>query len=77
LACSQIESIENENNSDESTAFDIDMVLNQLDDYGKYKGILKLDNDSCENYIPVSAAKQIVKGRGLGGVLGYLEERKE
>lgn len=59
---------------DELTAFDMDMVLNQLEDYGKYKGILKLDNDSCENYIPVSIAKQIVRGKGLGGVLGYMKE---
>ena len=61
---------------DELTAFDIDTVLDQLEDYGNYKGILKLDNDSCENYIPVSIAKQIVKGRGLGGVLGYLGEKE-
>ena len=60
----------------EATAFDMDMVLDQLEDYGKYKGILKLDNDSCENYIPVSIAKQIVRGRGIGGVLGYLMEEK-
>ena len=56
----------------EPTAFDMDVVLDQLEDYGKYKGVLKLDDDKCENYIPVSVAKQIVKGRGLGGVLGYL-----
>lgn len=52
--------------------FDIDMVLDQLKDYGKYKGILKCDNGKSENYIPVSVAKQIVRGKGLGGVLGYL-----
>ena len=61
---------------DESTAFDMDTVLDQLEDYGKYKGVLKLDNDNCENYIPVSVAKQIVRGGGLGGVLGYLKEDK-
>lgn len=58
----------------ELTAFDIDIVLDQLEDYGKYKGILKCDGDNCENYIPVSMAKQIVRGKGLGGVLGYLKE---
>ena len=62
---------------DESTAFDMDMVLDQLEDYGKYKGVLKLNNDSCENYIPVSVAKQIVKSKGLGGVLGYMAENDE
>lgn len=77
LACSQIESIGIENNSDESTAFNMDTVLDQLDDYGKYKGILQLNNDKCESYIPVSVAKQILRGRGLGGVLGYLKENNE
>lgn len=55
-------------------AFDVDMVLDQLEDYGKYKGVLMCNGDKNENYIPVSAAKQIVKTGGLGGVLGYLEE---
>lgn len=57
----------------ESTVLDMDMVLDQLEDYGKCKGILKLDNGGCENYIPVSVAKQIVRCKGLGGVLGYLK----
>lgn len=49
--------------------FDIDVVLDQLEDYGKYKGTLYCEENNCENYIPVSVAKQIVRGRGLGGVL--------
>lgn len=53
-------------------AFDMDMVINQLEDYGKYKGILKNENGKCENYIPVSMAVKIVKAAGLNGVLGYL-----
>lgn len=58
--------------------YDLDMVLEQLDDYGKYKGILHIEEDGkCENYIPVSVAKQIVRGRGVGGVLGYLEGENE
>lgn len=57
----------------EPPAFDINMVLDQLEDYGKYKGVLHIEEDGCENYIPVSVAKQIVKGRGLGGVLGYMK----
>lgn len=59
----------------EPTAFDIDMVLEQLEEYGKYKGVLHCEDDKCENYIPISVAMQIVNGRGLGGVLGYLEEK--
>jgi len=61
---------------DEPIAFNIDMVFMQLEDYGKYKGILKCDGDNCENYIPISMAKQIVRGRGLGGILGYLGEKE-
>lgn len=53
------------------TAFDMNVVLDQLEDYGKYKGILRIEDNHCENYIPVSVAKQIVQGRGLGGILGY------
>lgn len=52
--------------------FDMDMVIEQLEDYGKYKGILKNKNGKCENYIPVSMAVKIVKSAGLNGVLGYL-----
>lgn len=59
------------------TAFDLGMVLEQLEDYGKYKGILRCEGESFDNYIPVSVAKQIVRARGLGRVLGYLEESNE
>lgn len=62
---------------DEVTSFDIDMVLDQLEDYGKYKGILMCDGDNSENYIPVSVAKQIVKAGGHGGVFGYLKVEGE
>lgn len=58
-------------------AFDMSMVLEQIEDYGKYKGVIFYNSDkdnSGDNYIPVSVAKQIVGGRGLGGVLGYMEE---
>lgn len=58
-------------------AFNLDRVLEQLEDYSKYKGILCCEKDECENYIPVSVAKQIVRDRGLGGVLGYLEGENE
>lgn len=61
----------------ERVAFDVDMVLDQIEDYGKYKGVLMCNGDKSENYIPVSVAKQIVRARGLGGVLGYLEKEGE
>ena len=56
------------------TDFNMEMVIVQLEDYGKYKGILMCNGDKRENYIPVSVAKQIVRARGLSGVLGYLRE---
>lgn len=59
-----------------SSAFNIDMILNQLEDYGKYKGLLRCEGEGFENYIPVSVAKQIVKGRGVDGVLGYMEDEQ-
>lgn len=60
-----------------SNTFNLDKVLEQLEDYGRFKGLLHCAGESFENYIPVSAAKQIVRRRGLGGVLGYLDEEKE
>ena len=60
----------------ESTEFDVEMILKQIEEYGKYKGILKCDNKRCERYLPVSVAKQIVRARGVGGICGYLEENK-
>lgn len=62
--CDQIESIEDISSVAEN--FDIDKVLEQLEDYGKYKGIPHCDGENFENHIPVSIAKQIVRGRGLG-----------
>ena len=58
-------------------AFDVDMVLDQLEDYGKYKGVMMCEGDNSDNYIPVSVAKQIVKAGGHGGVLGYLKEEEK
>ena len=58
------------------SAFDLDMILEQLEDYGKYKGVLRCEGESFDNFIPVSVAKQIVRGRGLGGILGYIEEEQ-
>lgn len=50
---------------EQPVAFDMDMVIDQLEDYGKYKGVLKNKNGKCENYIPVSMAVKIVKAAGL------------
>lgn len=69
IACDQIESVEADDLY-KSEGFDVDTILEQLEDYGKYKGILHCEGESFENYIPVSVAKQIVRGRGLNGVIG-------
>lgn len=55
-------------------SFDMNMVIEQLKEYGKYKGVLRLEDDKCENLIPVSIAVEIVKSAGLGGILGYMED---
>lgn len=52
---------------EQPVAFDMDMVINQLEDYGKYKGALKNKNGKCKSYIPVSMAVKIVKAAGLNG----------
>ena len=52
---------------EQPVAFDMDMVIDQLEDYGKYKGVIKNKNGKCENYIPVSMAVKIVKAAGLNG----------
>lgn len=78
IACDHIEAMEkDEDDLCDSESFNIDMVLAQLEEYGKCKGVLHCNEDKCENYIPVSVAKQIVRSRGLDRVLGYLEGENE
>lgn len=44
-------------------AYDINKVINILEDYGKYRGVLAPTGDGeWDNFIPVSIAKKIVKG---------------
>ena len=46
------------------TAYDVDKVIEQLEDYGKYKGLLWITDNpaNCDNYVPVREVKKIVKG---------------
>ncbi len=46
------------------TAYDVDKVIEQLEDYGKYKGLLRITDNpaNCDNYVPVMEVKKIVKG---------------
>ena len=36
-------------------------IIENLEDFGKYKGVLKVTEDNCDNYISVSDAKRIVR----------------
>lgn len=35
-------------------------ILNEIEDYGKYKGILRLEENSCDNWMPVREIKRII-----------------
>lgn len=43
------------------TAYDIHKVSDILKDYGKYKGIMRIDKNGCDNWIPVTEAMRIVR----------------
>ena len=74
--CFELVSPDEQQTEHDKEGFNMDMVIEQIEDYGKYKGILKCDDGMGEYYLPVSIAKLIVRARGMGGVLGYLEETK-
>lgn len=73
ITCDRIEELE-ECDSLELERFNMEKVLEQLEECGKYKGILHCEGEGFENYIPVSVAKKIVRARGLSEVLGHMEE---
>lgn len=73
ITCDRIEELE-ECDLSELEQFNMEKVLAQLEECGKYKGILHCEGEGFENYIPVSVAKQIVRVRGLSEVLGHMEE---
>lgn len=63
------ESVSNTHSFNKHITFSISMILDQIEEYGKYQGILMCGTDGkCENYIPVSAAKRIVKNNLDHGV---------
>ena len=53
---------------EQPTAYDVDKVIEQLEDYGKYKSLLRITDNpaNCDNYVPVREVKKIVKGGGQG-----------
>ncbi len=38
----------------------LEKILNEIEDYGKYKGILKLEENGCNNWVPVREIKKII-----------------
>lgn len=42
-------------------------MCEQIEDFGKYKGMLAKhdENTDWENYVPIRAVKEIIKGKGL------------
>jgi hypothetical protein len=37
----------------------LEKILNEIEDYGKYKGILKLEENGCNNWVPVREIKKL------------------
>lgn len=53
------------------TAYDINKVIELIEDYGKYKGVSAPTGDGeWENFISVSVAKQIVREQKIYGEKG-------
>lgn len=59
---------------DEPVAYDVDAVLDQLENCGNHRGVLKREDEKCESYIPVSLAIQIVKGQVRNNAFGYMRK---
>lgn len=38
----------------------LDQILSEIEDYGKYKGILRIEKNNCDNWIPVREIKRII-----------------
>lgn len=39
----------------------LERILDEIEDYGKYKGVLKLEKNSCDNWLPVREIKRIIR----------------
>lgn len=38
----------------------LEKILDEIEDYGKYKGVLKLEENGCDNWVPVREIKRII-----------------
>ena len=46
--------------------FDLESILEQIEDYGKYQGMLVANSkDDWNNYVPVKGVKEIIKKGGM------------
>lgn len=56
----------------------LEKVLDEIEDYGKYKGVLKLEENSCDNWVPVSEIKRIIRSHmnDVENVIKKLEKIK-
>jgi len=39
----------------------LEILLNAIEEYGKYKGVLRLDGETYDNFVAVSDVKRIIK----------------
>lgn len=39
----------------------LEKILDEIEDYGKYKDVLKLEKNSCDNWLPVREIKRIIR----------------
>lgn len=39
----------------------LEKILDEIEDYGKYKGVLKLEENGCDNWVPVREIKKIIR----------------
>lgn len=39
----------------------VEKIIDEIEDYGKYKGVLKLEKNSCDNWLPVREIKRIIR----------------
>ncbi|MBD5534605.1 MAG: hypothetical protein HDQ99_02885 [Lachnospiraceae bacterium] len=39
----------------------LEKILDEIENYGKYKGVLKLEKNSCDNWLPVKEIKRILR----------------
>lgn len=39
----------------------LEKIMDEVEDYGKYKGVLNLGKDDCDNWLPIREIKRIIR----------------